>query len=458
MMEVNCMSRASSSVDNIPPQSRRLDSIAWLIQGDDICGSACFDGERLLLATNKPVQSRLVDSVLDYLTYIAKKGAELQRYPEREKEVMSKIDRERDRVRVEMSDTELGRTNNQYKEDFIRSLDKTTNSILSSYIEPTSSKALPMEMAKTIEKGNYRFISSQKGVHAEMKVVEKLLVRNKLDNGQEQYVGISKRCCANCEAMIQAINEVKAKEQQGGVIKEVIKVREEGHSLHFKSAIPEFVVEGNKILRANESKAIREKFLEKVGVSSLEEAYHESKPQVGIRRPQTNTKSVSPPDRFAVLDKQNNKQSDQNLSSSSSSVNSSSKQEAVPRSSNISNESTIASTQNVSSSSSSPSTLQQRLSSRMPSTTSQQKRSFASRIEQERLTRGDVSTSVSSNAVSLEGDSNKRAKSGGTSSDSNSNLQMGGIANVTSVPNTTNLVPANTPNVRKSSDKGQIKR
>lgn len=48
--------RARESKENEikqPIECRRLDSIAFLMQGDEKYAAACFDGNQFLLATNK---------------------------------------------------------------------------------------------------------------------------------------------------------------------------------------------------------------------------------------------------------------------------------------------------------------------------------------------------------------------------------------------------------------------
>jgi hypothetical protein len=56
---------------DIPPFSRRMDSIAWLIQGDEQCGAVGFDGKSLLLATNSQEQTEYVQATMAYLQQTA---------------------------------------------------------------------------------------------------------------------------------------------------------------------------------------------------------------------------------------------------------------------------------------------------------------------------------------------------------------------------------------------------
>lgn len=69
---------AVAAVNSIEAKKRRLDSIAWLIQGDDKCGAAYFDGQTLLLATNKQEKSVIVQSTIDYLCCVAILSEEFQ--------------------------------------------------------------------------------------------------------------------------------------------------------------------------------------------------------------------------------------------------------------------------------------------------------------------------------------------------------------------------------------------
>src|ERR1700761_2397010 len=61
----------NNDVDKISPEKRRLDSLAWLIQGDAKCGAAGFDGKNLLLATNDDVVSNLVLDVIEVMHNIS---------------------------------------------------------------------------------------------------------------------------------------------------------------------------------------------------------------------------------------------------------------------------------------------------------------------------------------------------------------------------------------------------
>ncbi|WP_125215598.1 hypothetical protein [Rickettsiales endosymbiont of Stachyamoeba lipophora] len=51
----------------VSPTNRRLDFITRLIQGDEVCGTVCFNGDNLLLYTNKSGPSKLVDDAVIYL-------------------------------------------------------------------------------------------------------------------------------------------------------------------------------------------------------------------------------------------------------------------------------------------------------------------------------------------------------------------------------------------------------
>lgn len=66
----------------LTPKQRRFDSIAWIIQEDQKeknqkCGAACFDGNALLLATNKHVCTDVLNKVKNYLIIITIKYEEL---------------------------------------------------------------------------------------------------------------------------------------------------------------------------------------------------------------------------------------------------------------------------------------------------------------------------------------------------------------------------------------------
>jgi hypothetical protein len=247
----------------------RLDTISLLIQGNDVCGSASFDGENLLLATNKTEQSPLVKSVKEFFTFVAKKGKEIEQSPEREEVVRKEIAEKTDQL-VAAHKTQVGSNQPQSAEDYRTSLNKITKSILATYIEPHYRDTLSKEFSTAIENRQYNFIPGEEGAHAEMKIAGKLLETKKLDN-QNVVVGISKRCCENCGHMIEAINEVKG--FKGGGIKEIIAMQEEGTPLIINTRIPTFLRNDSTILPLYDKKAIEERFLKHARVNSLEEAY-----------------------------------------------------------------------------------------------------------------------------------------------------------------------------------------
>jgi hypothetical protein len=231
-----------SLVDDIPLQERRLDSIAWLIQGNDICGSAYFDGDKLLLATNKQEHSPIVTEVIEHLYYVARKSEELKLQLDRDPPTVDynifkkKIDNSVNKLRDQIRKVNLYGTNDTFKKDVDGALNKVTDSIIASYLDPEGSTVVPPnkntaldpQLMDAIRKRNIEFVpgdlaSNGKDIHAEMKLVQKLFEKRKVDKSsadRNPYIGVSKRCCVKCSAVIKSINTVIT-----DVIREVIAIR-----------------------------------------------------------------------------------------------------------------------------------------------------------------------------------------------------------------------------------------
>ncbi len=270
--------RDREDVNDIPSRFRRLDSIGWLIQGRDKCGAACFDGEKLLLATNNIYQSNLVKDITKYLTNVSKKAntryktQETSNIPQEEwdndiynaaKNVEDKYERDFKNIGT-------------YFRDFSDALYKATNSIILAYSEPANENAFAKDLVEALEKKRYRFVHGKVGVHAEMKVIQNLMEEKKIGNKdviteQIYYVGISKKCCYKCEKMIEAINETM-EEMELASVKEIVEIRD-GHRRVFSAGIPEFVAYGNDILDEDIRREIRNKFIQKMRADSLTEAF-----------------------------------------------------------------------------------------------------------------------------------------------------------------------------------------
>ncbi|CAN5383496.1 hypothetical protein BH10PSE19_BH10PSE19_22830 [soil metagenome] len=61
----------ASSTPLPPARERRFDSMATLIQGNDVVSAVLFDGKTILYATNKPSKSALITRITEFLSDIA---------------------------------------------------------------------------------------------------------------------------------------------------------------------------------------------------------------------------------------------------------------------------------------------------------------------------------------------------------------------------------------------------
>jgi hypothetical protein len=224
---------------------RRLDSIAWLLQGDDTCAACCFDGEELLVAHNsRPAgqyndkfssgnnkrevvkESMLFAVVKNELNKIAKlsykvsqkikdnsavddllalsKGMEVKSFQESKEEykeeVLKKltkiskkyvkldraINQSIDVIWDSLLHTELHRTSIIYNESCERALYKIMRSIRDTYLDPGNNKNLDIEVANAIKSGEIRQVASRsedtfRNTHAELILIDELIKKGKIN-------------------------------------------------------------------------------------------------------------------------------------------------------------------------------------------------------------------------------------------------------------------------------------
>lgn len=221
----------------VSAEKRRFDSLSVLIQGDAVCAACCFDGQNLIFATNHGVETELVKNVISYLKEVATQS--------RSKNNLKNIDKGR-LIKYMQSNINLMK-NKTFESRFQASLDKVTYSLNCSYVKPDATVAFPLEVAEAIRIGKVIFLSQKnqnikkRAIHAEMQILDYLYFDSrKILNTQENvYIGISKKCCANCETAIQAINSVKRVN--------IIEVRGLGHGFSFSADIPRFLKSDVKI-------------------------------------------------------------------------------------------------------------------------------------------------------------------------------------------------------------------
>lgn len=246
---------------SLPANKRRYDSIATIIQGDATCGATCFDGRNLLLANNHALKSEFVDKILAYLKKVSQKCSErpsssvfIKWAGQMKSELLAYT-----RIHIK-----LFQQNKTYASRFESALDKVTYSIYLAYHNPRDPAAISTKMAEIMRKGLFIFLEKKqqykqgKAPHAELQIVDYLYSQrqNLFEQDEPIYVGVSKKCCGNCELAITALNQSKKSK--------VITIRGDGHGFHFLAGIPNFL-KNNLQLQAI--------FLMLRSVSSLENAF-----------------------------------------------------------------------------------------------------------------------------------------------------------------------------------------
>ncbi len=310
------------NVNEIPKKDRRLDSLAWLIQGDDVCGATCFDGECLLLATNKS-DSKFLLSVIDYLQGTAVLARKKRDNGEKfsRKQTMENF-KPRLSCFYKYAETEINllRNNDIFKKAFMDALEKLTRSIVYYYLRSNSQSAFSKEFIETIEqrqrilippKENHRY----QNIHAELKILQGLIDRRKLS--MHSYIGVSKRCCRNCSIIIKALNNVLKVNLDGLKDSKGYFETRGSHSNLYPSGIPAFLHEftnkpkhplknlEKEFLRLSKANTLKEAFKRNAEVDSQEVETH-------ARSESLNTTSESPREKI-ILNELHKKTAAKNL-------------------------------------------------------------------------------------------------------------------------------------------------
>lgn len=264
-------------VNTISQRNRRLDSLAWLIQGDETCGAAYFDGECLLLATNEH-EPLFVHQVIKHLKHIATQAALKKSRGEEYIPKVTKKEFESANSEFYVNATKTIRhlTKDQiFTRDFVDALNKITRSIIYSYLRPKSKKAFPLKLSEIIRNnpGKILFPKNRgypqyKTIHAELKIIQWLIDNNRLF--RSGYIGVSKKCCVNCSNAITALNRVL----KTSLTERFFDTRG-FHDNLYPSAIPAFIYEFTKRPQ-HRLRGIEAEFCRLSGVNTFQEAFPET--------------------------------------------------------------------------------------------------------------------------------------------------------------------------------------
>ncbi len=311
---------------------RRLVSLARMFQGVDTCAAVYFDDHlgKLYIATNQD-DNRIhlaTTSVLNYLSDIANLsasfGGNLSDLEQFRQEIKAKETELKDSLtNISQKSRESGglfpfydQEDSKYRQDVDRSIAKVTSSIIASYLIPENDRAFPIKLAEALKiRGDkIQHIFTNDGTHAEMKIIDRLLSnfvsRGQLTSKKEFFLGISKRCCLNCEAARKAVNKVlKDKNQLATDSMQVadrmksadLSTHGKGHRGLFPAAIPPFLDQ----LKKNEEfhQRIRSQFIKEVNklreeeklssIGSLEQAFY-NRITIAQKMDQEHSRSASP--------------------------------------------------------------------------------------------------------------------------------------------------------------------
>jgi hypothetical protein len=298
----------NSNAEFTERQGRRMDSIAWLVQGDAKCGAACFDGQKLLLATNKQIS--LATPVKELLINIASTAIDLRQAKTKEEinKVQRKIDGSIDnftkayttiytkfekKINRRKKEEDEGykysilnpKDGGEYLKRFNRAIEKVIDSIIAAAVNPASDRAIPSKLFEAIRNKSITIIEGQetkdsKGndIHAEMQVLQRLMTEPLQANAKPYYIGVSKLCCIKCEAVIDAVNEVLGDKVKTRPLSSTDSKNYDyqGHGGAFhNTGIPRFILKANEPLNATKLAELQNDLIKQIQHYFKEETWRE---------------------------------------------------------------------------------------------------------------------------------------------------------------------------------------
>ena len=213
--------------------SRRLDSIARLITGEDTCAAVAFDGKNILYSNNSGKANPIGQQVFELLSKVAiaertidsiKSDRELNRQMELIAKTGAHQMAESKKIRKGSQGKDI--LKKQYETTLLKDIKKVVSSLATD-----SNEKFPEELAqafkdpKRFEFVSWRNEASLGVVHAEMAILDRVVGRDGIEvydrdvnaGSKPFYIGLTMLCCKDCRNAVVAYNEVSAEESKSGI-------------------------------------------------------------------------------------------------------------------------------------------------------------------------------------------------------------------------------------------------
>jgi len=210
--------------------SRRLDSIARLITGGDICAAVAFDGQNILYSNNSGEENAISKRVFRLLSDVAKGEMTIESI-ERNKELNRQMELIAETGAIQMAESKRSRKGgpskdaliSQYKPRLLRDL-----KIVIGSLTVDSSEKFPEELVQAFRNPKrFEFVSGRSEanpgvVHAEMAILDRVVSKDGIEvydrdvvaGRKPFYIGLTMLCCKDCRNAVVAYNEVSAEESK----------------------------------------------------------------------------------------------------------------------------------------------------------------------------------------------------------------------------------------------------
>ena len=222
------------------PGNTLFDSLACLLQVNDVCGAVCFDGEKLIFANNSITTTSYLNYIINELTNIAQKGYDIKticaknpnpKYKNSHRQLYNdfkKSSSQKAEEIINQARTYLYQGNKcyaakprLYKDDFNRSIKKVIRAIYGAYFPDFFRDGFPLDrkdfgeylfneaIIEALRSNAIVFIISPRyqNVHCELQIVDYLIANKKTNSNDCFYIGVSKKCCLYCQSVIDAYND-----------------------------------------------------------------------------------------------------------------------------------------------------------------------------------------------------------------------------------------------------------
>lgn len=317
----------TENISKIPLPLRRLDIFAEMIETTSFSSSVCFDGNELLLAFNSTLSHDFHLQLCSHLSEIARIDYSIPSWHEEYDNKHNLFLEDAEKFFAENSSRRKlkseGILQREWFEKFKAHLERIEGSIISSIINDNGKinrneleihgfkaemirpeAAFTSDLVAAFRNNKIKDINKKdkipSKIHAELRIIDRLLADKKITKESKFYISNSQKCCANCEAAIKAVNTIFADPQvsydnNDWPSNQILVVRDlfsegKGHGIKYGNSVPPSFLTKKSPCTKEITEALIKEFCQLREVQNIGEAYGSSK---GIDRSKNTRRSLS---------------------------------------------------------------------------------------------------------------------------------------------------------------------